>query len=98
VAVGGIPPHARKIFLSCSTARRWCSVRTWRPRGVGLKPRARAIAVNSLVALVNHVMVLELTVGSFADQPSALLPINRRLFCRSTVSLITCNREHDRAN
>jgi hypothetical protein len=32
------------------------------------------------------------TVGSFADQPY------RRLFCRSTVGSITCNREHDRAN
>jgi hypothetical protein len=38
------------------------------------------------------------TVGSFADQPSALLPINRWLFYRSTVGSITCNREHDRAN
>jgi hypothetical protein len=28
---------------------------------------------------------LESTVGSFADQPSSLLPINRRLFCQSTV-------------
>jgi hypothetical protein len=32
------------------------------------------------------------------NRPSALLPINRRLFCRSTVGSITCNREHDRAN
>jgi hypothetical protein len=24
--------------------------------------------------------------------------IDRRLFCRSTVGSITCNREHDRAN
>jgi hypothetical protein len=32
------------------------------------------------------------------NRPSALLPINRRLFYRSTVGSITCNREHDRAN
>jgi hypothetical protein len=38
------------------------------------------------------------SIGSFADRPSALLLINRRLFCRSTVGSITCNREHDRAN
>jgi hypothetical protein len=28
-------------------------------------------------------VLLESTVGSFTDQPSSLLPINRRLFCRS---------------
>jgi hypothetical protein len=32
------------------------------------------------------------------DRPSALVSINRQLFCRSTVGSITCNREHDRAN
>jgi hypothetical protein len=38
------------------------------------------------------------TIDSCWDRSSALLPINHRLFCRSTVDSITCNREHDRAN
>jgi hypothetical protein len=36
-------------------------------------------------SLFRATALLESTVGSFADQPSPLLPINRRLFCRSTV-------------
>jgi hypothetical protein len=32
------------------------------------------------------------------DRPSALARIDHRLFCRSTVGSITCNREHDRVN
>jgi choline/ethanolamine kinase len=46
----------------------------------------------------DEVRMLGSTIGSCWDRPSALLPINRWLFCRSTVGFITCNREHDRAN
>jgi aryl-alcohol dehydrogenase-like predicted oxidoreductase len=36
--------------------------------------------------------------GPCWDRPSALVPINRRFFYRSTIGSITCNREHDRMN
>jgi hypothetical protein len=38
--------------------------------------------------------LLESTVDSFADQP-ALLPINRRLFCRSTVGDEHLREDHE---
>jgi hypothetical protein len=56
--------------------------------------------VPMLVQPMKSITAAALSDPSFTcwDRSSALLLINRRLFCRSTVGSITCNREHDRAN
>jgi hypothetical protein len=46
-------------------------------------------------SLVDVYALLESTVGSFTDQPLALLPINRRLFCRSTVGDEHLREDHE---